>query len=205
MLGNTNVKDRLKITGDHSIGEYHLNISDIRPSDQTRYECSISKTTRVHSQQLIVIVVPSAITIEHVTPDNKISGIEGQYMTIKCTADGGHPAPGIKLVILGSTYFGKQSAQHTFKPVMSNDGSDVTCQVKYEDIRYYPLHTSAYIYLKFKPVITGFIPDILRTEETKAFVHVVISCRSTGSRPAASMYWFLGQKNYCNETITKTT
>ncbi|CAG2186010.1 unnamed protein product [Mytilus edulis] len=34
ILGNTDVKDRLKVTGDHSIGEYHLNISDIKESDE---------------------------------------------------------------------------------------------------------------------------------------------------------------------------
>lgn len=55
ILENTDVRQRLKITGDHSIGEYHLNISDIRQSDQATYKCSISKTTKVHSQQLIVI------------------------------------------------------------------------------------------------------------------------------------------------------
>ncbi|CAC5394845.1 unnamed protein product [Mytilus coruscus] len=43
-----------------------------------------------------------------------------------------------------------------------------------------------------KPIITPFDPDILSTEETKSFD---ISCQSTGSRPAASMYWLLGQKN----------
>ncbi|XP_052063074.1 nephrin-like [Mytilus californianus] len=201
ILGNTNVKDRLKITGDHSIGEYHLNILDIRQSDQTRYECSISKTTRVHSQQLVVIVGPSAITIENVTPDNKIPGIEGQDMTIKCTAVGGQPAPDIKLVILGSTYIGKQSAQHTFKPVGANDGSDVTCRAGYEDIRYHPLNTTAYIYLKLKPVITPFSIETLSTEESKSFD---VSCQSNGSRPAASVYWVLGQQRI-NVTINSTT
>ncbi|CAC5359013.1 unnamed protein product [Mytilus coruscus] len=201
ILGNTNVKDRSKITGDHSIGDYHLNISDIRQSDQTRYECSISKTTRVHSQQLIVIVGPSAITIENVTPDNKIPGIEGQDMTIKCTAVGGQPASDVKLVILGSTYIGKQSAQHTFKPVRANDGSDVTCRAGYEDIRYYPLNTTAYIYLKLKPVITPFSIETLSTEESKSFD---VSCQSTGSRPAASVYWVLGQQRIY-VTINSTT
>lgn len=55
LLGNTDVRERLKITGNHSIGEYHLNMLDIRQSDQATYVCSISKTTKVHSQQLIVI------------------------------------------------------------------------------------------------------------------------------------------------------
>lgn len=43
-----------------------------------------------------------------------------------------------------------------------------------------------------KAVLTPFSPDILNTEETKSFD---VSCKSTGSRPAASMYWLLGQQN----------
>ncbi|CAC5411894.1 unnamed protein product [Mytilus coruscus] len=41
------------------------------------------------------------------------------------------------------------------------------------------------------PIIIPFIHDTLSTEETKSFD---VSCRSTGSRPAASMYWLLGQQ-----------
>lgn len=37
-------------------------------------------------------------------------------------------------------------------------------------------------------MITSFVPDTLITEETKSFTK---SCQSTGSRPVASMYWFL--------------
>ncbi|CAG2186009.1 unnamed protein product [Mytilus edulis] len=54
IMGNTDVKERLSITGKHSLGEYHLSISDIRESDQATYSCSITRTTKVDSQQLIV-------------------------------------------------------------------------------------------------------------------------------------------------------
>ncbi|CAG2206462.1 unnamed protein product [Mytilus edulis] len=71
-------------------------------------------------------------------------------MTIKCTAVGGQPEPDVKLVILGSTYTGKQSAQHKFKPVSGNDGSNVICQAGYEEFEHYPLTTSANIHLKYE-------------------------------------------------------
>ncbi|CAC5394852.1 NCAM [Mytilus coruscus] len=120
-----------------------------------------------------------------------IPGIEGQDMTIKCTATGGQPQPDVQLVVLGSTYTGKQSAQLTFKPLSSNDGYTVTCQAGYTDINYYPLTVSAHFHLKLKPVLSLFAPDTLNTEETKDFD---VSCQSTGSRPAATMYWLLGQQ-----------
>ncbi|XP_076109531.1 nephrin-like [Mytilus galloprovincialis] len=176
-------------------------MSDIRQSDQATYVCSISKTTKVHSQQLIVIVGPSALIIENVTPDNKIHGIERQDMTIKCTAVGGQPPPDTKLIILGSTYIGKQSAMFTFKPIRSNDGANVTCQAGYEGIKSYSLTTSANIHLKLKPVIDPFSLDTLSTEETKSFN---VSCRSTGSRPAAAMNWFLEQQNITSNSTSQS-
>ncbi|CAC5404052.1 unnamed protein product [Mytilus coruscus] len=183
------LKQRLTVTGNHIIGEYHLNISNIRESDQGTYECLTGG--KIDQQALNVIVGPTNISIENETSDNKIPGKEGQDMTIKCTAVGGQPQPDIKLVILGFTYTGDQSAQHTFKPQRTNDGSAITCQAGYTEINFYPLITEAYIHLMLKPIITPFVSDTLSTEETKSFE---VSCLSTGSRPAASMHWLLGQK-----------
>ncbi|CAG2197910.1 unnamed protein product [Mytilus edulis] len=113
---------------------------------------------------------PTSVYIENVDQDNKILGIEGQDMTIKCTSMGGQPPPDIKLVILGSNYTGSRSAQHTFKPHSSDDGSTVTCQAGYNQINFNPLSTFAYIHLMFKPVITAFDPETLSTDENKLFV-----------------------------------
>lgn len=115
-----------------------------------RQQCYFFKFIKFHLLYLIFVVGPSAIIIENVTPDNKIPGIEGQDMTIKCTSVGGQPPPDTKLVVLGSTYTGKQSALFTFKPIRSNDGANVTCQAGYEDIKGYSLTTSANIHLKRK-------------------------------------------------------
>lgn len=47
------IKQRLNVTGNHAIGEYHLKISDIRESDQGTYECL--KTGEKNTQNIIVI------------------------------------------------------------------------------------------------------------------------------------------------------
>ncbi|CAG2197911.1 unnamed protein product [Mytilus edulis] len=150
---------------------------------------------------LTVIIGPTAVSLDNVTQDNKIPGIEGKDMPIKCTAVGGHPPPDIKLVILGSTYTSKQSAQRTFKPNSSMDCSTVTCQAGYTDISYFPLNTTAYIHLKLKPNISPFDSDTVDIEETKYFI---VSCQSSGSRPAASMYWLLGQQNITLNTTSQS-
>ncbi|XP_071172182.1 neural cell adhesion molecule 1-like [Mytilus edulis] len=189
---DADLRSRLQVTGDQAAGEYHLNISNVRQSDEGTYRCLLSGTAGEGStQQLTVIIGPTTVSLDNLTPDNRIPGIEGQYMTITCTAVGGNPAPDIKLVILGSTYTGKQSTQYTFLPNSSMEGSTVTCQTGYTDINYYPLNVSAHIHLKLKAVIIPLSPDILNTEETRSFD---VSCQSTGSRPAATMYWLLGQQ-----------
>ncbi|XP_076110861.1 kin of IRRE-like protein 3 [Mytilus galloprovincialis] len=190
---------RLFITGNHGVGEYHLNIKDTRKSDEGIYRC----TTKLKESNifLTLIVGPTSVYIENVTLDNRIPGIEGQDMSIKCTAVGGQPPPDMQLVILGSTFTGKQSTQHTFKPVSSHDGSTITCQAGYTDINYFQLNTTAYIHLKLTPIITPFNPYILNTEETKYFD---VSCKSTGSRPAASMYWLLGQQNITSNSTSQS-
>ncbi|CAG2197106.1 unnamed protein product [Mytilus edulis] len=59
LIGNSEMKDRLTITGDHSIGEYHLNISNIKESDMGVYKCFNTNKYEVETHQLIVIVTGS--------------------------------------------------------------------------------------------------------------------------------------------------
>lgn len=47
------VYKRLSVSGNHSTGEYHLNIADVRKSDEGKYECYVSK--HFESMQLTVI------------------------------------------------------------------------------------------------------------------------------------------------------
>ncbi|XP_076109530.1 titin-like [Mytilus galloprovincialis] len=52
------LKSRLTVTGDHTAGDYHLSISDVRKSDEGNYECALSGTSSVSRLQLTVISVP---------------------------------------------------------------------------------------------------------------------------------------------------
>lgn len=59
-------------------------------------------------------------------------------------------------------------------------------------------------FILVKAVLTPFSPDTLNTEERKSFE---ASCQSTGSRPAANMYWLLGQQiiNITSNSSTQST
>lgn len=49
------LNQRLNLTGNHTIGEYHLNIFDIRDSDQGTYTCLVSPSGDRNTQNLTVI------------------------------------------------------------------------------------------------------------------------------------------------------
>lgn len=51
----TDLRKRLNITGNHTNGEYHLNITDVRESDEGKYECSVSGTSKINLEQLTII------------------------------------------------------------------------------------------------------------------------------------------------------
>lgn len=51
----SDLQQRLNITGNQTDGEYHLSISDIRESDEGSYECSVSGTSKIYTEQLTVI------------------------------------------------------------------------------------------------------------------------------------------------------
>ena len=44
-------------------------------------------------------VPPSSLSIENVTPANRLLGTEGQDLTVSCTAVGGTPAPNVILIM----------------------------------------------------------------------------------------------------------
>ncbi|CAG2184919.1 TTN [Mytilus edulis] len=51
------LKSRLTVTGDHTAGDYHLSISDVRKSDEGNYECALFGTSSVSSYRLQLTVI----------------------------------------------------------------------------------------------------------------------------------------------------
>lgn len=59
---------RLFITGDHSVGEYHLKITDIRKSDEGKYRCTvIGKESDIY----LTVIGKFGNIYEHVTYNYK--------------------------------------------------------------------------------------------------------------------------------------
>jgi len=78
-------------------------------------------------------VAPSSVSIENVTPENRLLGTKDQDLTVSCKAVGGKPAPNVVLIIDGQTVANQtQSVQHTLTTInRSYDRKTVTCQAIY--------------------------------------------------------------------------
>ena len=92
------------------------------------------------------------MTIENVTPENRLSGTEDQDLIVSCKAEGGTPAPNVILIIDGQTVEHQtQSVQHTLTTIhISYDMKTVTCQANNPSYSQNSVTASAIIYLNFK-------------------------------------------------------
>ena len=97
-------------------------------------------------------VPPSNLTIENITPENRLLGTEGQDLTVSCKAEGGKPAPYVILIIDRQTVSSRiQTIQHTFTAInRSYDHKTVTCQASHADYSQNPMTVSGVIYLNCK-------------------------------------------------------
>ena len=101
---------------------------------------------------LYFTVSPTSLSIENVTPENRLLGTEGQDLTVSCKAVGGKPAPNVILIIDGQTLESQtQTVQRILTAInRSYDGKSVTCQASHADYLQIPMTVSALIYLNCK-------------------------------------------------------
>ena len=97
-------------------------------------------------------VSPTSLSIENVTPENRLLGTEGQGLTVSCKAVGGKPAPNVVLIIDGQSLANQtQIVQHILTTIKrSYDRKKVTCQASHADYSQNPMTDSAVIYLHCK-------------------------------------------------------
>jgi len=100
----------------------------------------------------LFIVPPTSLSIENAAQPNRLSGTEGQDLTVSCKAVGGTPAPNVVLIIDGQSVANQtQSVQHTFNTISrSYDGKTVTCQASNPVYEHNSLNDSAVIVLYCK-------------------------------------------------------
>ena len=186
---------------------YRLHILNVVMSDVEKYRCQavINGVFQRFYLQLILIVQPSSLNIENVTPENnRLVGTEDQDLTVSCKAVGGKPAPNVVLIIDGKSKANQtQSAHHTLTTInRSYDRKTVTCQASHADYSQNAMTDSAVIYLNLKPLaptITGYSGSI---EETRP---LVVTCTTTNSRPRAALQWTIGQNDVTSDATERSS
>ena len=95
---------------------------------------------------------PTSLSIDNVTPENRLLGTEGKDLTVSCTAVGGTPAPNVVLIIDGQTLTSQiQTAELTLNAInRSYDHKTVTCQASNPAYSQISLTDAAVIYLNSK-------------------------------------------------------
>ena len=94
-------------------------------------------------------MLPSSLTIENVTPQNRLLGIEGQNITVSCKAVGGKPAPNVVVIVDGQTKANQtKSAQCTLNTInRCYDRKTITCQASNPVYPQDAMTVSAVIYI----------------------------------------------------------
>jgi hypothetical protein len=100
----------------------------------------------------VYTVLPSRLTIENVTPQNKLLGTEGQDLTVSCKAVGGTPATNVILIIDELPIANQtQRAQHTLTAISrSYDHKTVTCLASNEAYSQDLMTVSVVMYINCK-------------------------------------------------------
>ncbi|XP_071175227.1 irregular chiasm C-roughest protein-like isoform X2 [Mytilus edulis] len=174
------------------IDNYDLRISDLQTEDEGKYECSTNYkgSLRIHYTNLSLLL-------------NRLIGTEGEDLLIECIAVGGKPAPTLSLVVLGTTV---QTGVQELKYVLRNipriyDTTNVSCKAD-SDALDIPMTTTTLIFLNLMPLMPVFGAPFVNSLEMVPFS---ISCTSTGSRPAAAIWWMIGQTDVTSTASSHET
>ncbi|XP_071176514.1 neural cell adhesion molecule 1-like [Mytilus edulis] len=174
---------------------YRLHVLNAQPDDEGTYICrgGLSETYYIH---LILYEQPLRLTIQNASMENILIGIEGQDLLIECVAVQGIPAPMLSLVVLDTTV---QTDVQELRYILRNipriyDKTNVSC-VANSNALDIAMTTTALIYLNLMPLMPVFSAPLVNTLEMVPFS---ISCTSTGSRPAAAIWWMIGQTDVTN-------
>ncbi|XP_063416831.1 neural cell adhesion molecule 1-B-like [Mytilus trossulus] len=174
---------------------YRLHILNVHLGDKGIYICrgGIGESYYIH---LILYEQPLRLTIQNASTDNTLIGTEGHDLHIECVAVQGIPVPLLSLVVLGTTV---QTDFQELRYVLRNipriyDTTNVSCIANSSALDN-PMTTTALIYLNLMPLMPVLSVPLVNTLEMVLFS---ISCTSTGSRPAAAIWWMIGETDVTN-------
>ncbi|XP_071175231.1 neural cell adhesion molecule 1-like [Mytilus edulis] len=181
---------------------YRLHVVNTQPVDEGIYRCR-GGITDEYFLQLTLYELPKSLIIRNALTDNILTGTERQDLLIECVATGGIPAPTLSLVVLETTvHTGVQELRYILRNIPRlYDTTHVSCEAN-SDALDIPMKTTAVINLYLMPLMPVFSASLVNTLEMVPFS---ISCTSNGSRPAATIWWTIGQTDVTSTASSHET
>lgn len=188
-------KSRLSVTGNPTIGEYNLRITNIQQSDESQYRCTgISGGLSTFADlNLFILEAPSSYPVISTDPTGNI--IAGSNVKLICTILGGKPLASISWVCPGSGQAESgtdlSAAISTVQFVVNKTDNGKTCQcIGSHSLWTQNMTANIKLDIKYAPnnsLSITQIPDggILIDNQKD----VKLTCTVTGGYPLAILHW----------------
>ncbi|KAI8508342.1 hypothetical protein Bbelb_134410 [Branchiostoma belcheri] len=185
-------RQRHRIVGDSSNGEYNLQISRLKLEDSGKYKCSTASVPTAE-EAVLTVVVPMAGPPEIIGAELPLTS--GHQLVLRCRSRGGHPPP--RLVWYnGTREFGSTKAEDTddgqqslelFSPRVSkwDNGANFTC-IADQGFPHLvkPTGTSRILRVNYPPIVSVPSPSVhVREGQT-----VNLTCY-VDANPRATVKW----------------
>ncbi|CAC5420491.1 unnamed protein product [Mytilus coruscus] len=193
--------DRLEITGNHSEGEFNLQIINITIEDEGLYRCSVivNGSPREYDTELEIERLPTDLTITNMTNKHQIFGIEHTELILTCSVRRGNPVeslqwmrnsiytqnPNLTLSIIHDNISEIAILQYSFVPSREDQKDNFTCFAE-SSFTKEPLSKTVYLNVYYKPDI---IAEVYPSNELREGSDISLQCKADANPEIKKYTW----------------
>ncbi|XP_071180701.1 contactin-5-like [Mytilus edulis] len=199
--------EKLRITGNHIIGEYNLEINGFSAADEGLYRCNnINGSTAVHvDYHLEIYRSPRNMSVMNTSTDGLLEVNEGQNSLLSCRVESGNPPENMKWVHNDSilVFGGPTLLLYEFVPVVADHLQIYICfanNSNTEDTVEYQvqLYVRELPYTTIQPVGSTVI-------EAAKGKDIVLKCEYTTNVKPYKLVWIFNNDTVLSESSEKVT
>ncbi|CAC5399799.1 unnamed protein product [Mytilus coruscus] len=212
-------KDRFTISGNHTIGDFNLQISDVMESDLGQYVCTvvIEDTSVQIIFNLVLKKTPTSLNIyvvntsrnksnTYLKESTKVTPRENEIIQLYCNISSGIPEETLEWVYRGNVIQsdGPGSTRLMLKSTYRNSGQ-YYCRAN-SSVLDTPMTKSIEILVHYKPKVTLSVDNFVRIIEGNS---LIVYCNIDSNPVVQSVSWLIQKngeiKNYTNSRILQIT
>ncbi|XP_063417300.1 CD166 antigen homolog [Mytilus trossulus] len=193
--------DRLEITGNHSEGEFNLQIVNITIEDEGLYRCSVivNGSPREYDTELKIERLPTDLTIINMSNAHQLFGIEHTELILTCSVRRGNPVEILQWTRNGiniqnqnvSLLFSKDNVseisilQYSFVLSREHQQDKFTCSAE-SSITKEPLSKTVNINVYYKPAI---VAELYPSNEVTEGSDISMQCNADANPEVQKYTW----------------